>query len=1329
MDEVKPLKLTEWHAAFEGDQHEKPHFVPHWLDAVPSVPPAALFGHDETRAQLRTMLETLTALLDEFIGFVPTDRPLRFAFKLRHTLVVAIVRNHLANVGVFQLLPPTSRPPGIEESVRVLHFGNTGTPSAPPDHVEMIVPSRRDDESASVHITHDIAKTLDLLVTTHQYDTEEIMQDVDTDVENALTATRAASYIFLRLLNDEPFDVLDLDRRALAARAQRILRPVRAALLTSAPGTTAVERARLARRLVREAGGAFSFDIVREVAGVFYARAIAHVRILPVSEWATSEARIIVPQDEHYTIELDDTDRDVKVIDFLRMFNDLLALFYAHIPATAYPFVIIVRARGEPRAANLAILDAEAKDGLLVVRADSVTFLQLGSYDGQLQMRRIILDVSRAGVERVVVSQLPNDALFGDLRGVDALRPRIEPAGSTIDQIRTIVSQPIETLAILRGAALAPLFSEAIEAQLTRAPAVVNDMLGLLVFAHAYAAAPADERGVLGRLYRNYTPQLREYVRELIGAVYGVRDLEQYEGSESSNEDDEDDEEDDVTLTGLRRGGTNVRQGGRRTIVVSYELAKSRAKRKKGESVDDDDDDAGGDNDDMSEDVAAREKRPRIDTPDASGRQVDDDELENIVLPPERAPDLSPTAYVTHDLVAKILFDFVARNRPGDVASLQSVERSFARVLQFVQPEVFKNLWEEKYPVLSAELRSPMEHLSFGRWIPRARRADALLALLYTRIAELDSQLDPLRSEAYDVAQAIERTAAMVTADTLAAATTRLTYLRSLIDELETQRRTARDLVVRYEGRETVSSVGQSAPAQRRVLAINRAWTQLFAIVDNLAHHPRVQDALLTSAWQPDAVVWLKTVEADRLNANIRRVALDLPFTPLVANENGGYQRTQTFRAKLPFRGRYYVAQPRGTPDRILNVVAGLNDGEPPANSTTLLLTTRRSETIFGQEWAFRREQAVLAVERNLERAKLLSAEYGRPGSVFPSGQPLPADAEGFTLFGAQFIESNRPAPKVQPRVVAARYMIGDVAIMSPQVNPNRMIPFWEHYADARRVVSIANAPPPPQTGLWDGIPLAPELQILAVDEALLNGLYALAARLPIFATPRDVQPFETHFQNQLRLVAHRNAERLVEFGEITDDEVAETADRFFIDEMLMRDALGEGAIVYDVVWRRTLFRELERGDLGDEIFTEINLLFVNMFGSEEAYAAETAETGRRFRKVEYAFLQFLFNAIVVKTVEYLRERNDMLETVRFNEGAAGTISRLLGGGLFIRQWYSQPLSDLADTVDFGMGDLLEEAYLADTTNAQRRQELIGKLRSIGIDDFVEPAAPPLQPW
>lgn len=1358
--------LDEWRQALADDEHAQPHFVPEWLDALGAVPLTALFGADESRAELRMIVDVLSDLLLALTRFARSgEPPFVFAFRTQHALVVATLSSRGVTASAFQLLrPPAGAPPALAHSVRCLHIDTQRDHMTPTHTVEMLVPSKPDAPSASVHLTHDLAKALDALVLTHQYDTDEIIDQLDADVERALSGAQARSYTLLRLIGNEPFATLDLLPAERRRRSDRVARVLTIANSVAQRGGGAREAAERARAEIRAAGGDIAFDLVREVAAVFYRQQLAHMRVLPVEQWATSAARVVVPVDVEQSIGLDES---TTLADFLRRLVRTLSMFAAHLPPQALPLAIVVgaHAAAAPRPGNVGVLDAEAKHGVLVVHADTLSFVQLGVYDGQTMMRKLLVDWSHGELGRVTVTQLPVDAPFDALRGLDARYAtldeslRAKPLG---DAIRQVATAGVDAGSLRRGAALAPLLDQTVEAMLTESVYIVTDMYGLLVFAHAFARAPAAERAVMARLYRNYTPALREYVRQLVAALYRSYDLDQYAGSDSSTESDTTTSEARAARTGSSSSGA------KNSIRLTHELAMSRVKRKKPTSSDDDEAEEGGE-DDMQEDAAASQSEEltrgkdtnkrarvdeRVDTRDAEGNELDDDELENIVpaaeagVPPPSVPTSGDAvAYATHDLVARVVFDLVARNRPSDVAALQSVERSFARVLQFVDSDVFADLWRNKYPLLALEFNGQMPFSVMGV-NPHERRSSRLLVELHLRFDELRGEIDRVETAAKDIRRNIEHLAPVVAfaragavlaeggaeggADfarhidaleaQLRASAALLTDARAALSALEAQRDTARQLIDRYEGRPLTSLSGRPTEVQQRAARANRAWTLLLSIVDNFAHHPATREHLLARGLRSGNIVSLKTVDADRLDGIVRR-----------ASPNYGVQDIGSVLAHsvVPvYQGRYYVARFAAhyshTEESIaLRVAIGDAARDGAAIDEWTLLVNDDSTPPFSQAGEYVPESIQLAVDESVERATPAELDAARQRWA---GAALRAR----TYFAAQTVRQASAVDDAQHlrgaplRVAAARFWrsrhASRVAPSSPFDRFAPAVADGEMSRDARRYIDH---------GMLSEF--TAEYSLVAVDHALFAGLYAMAAQLPLFYRLASYAPIASRHREIVLREAGDLVSNMVATGEIGPDE--DTGEAF---DHLVRDAERQPSDFSTIDWRRAFSsvmraeKDVPNGEptLASTIIHQVTELFHGRYGTPDAYVrrsvsalASTATSSttaanapvRRFRRVEYDFFLYLFTALVIKRILFYDERF-IANGFNVRNGVQSPLARLYGQMPFLAPPFRRRLKELARNVHVSIGDELDEQFVGDVGDAERRRELEARLRSIGLE-------------
>jgi hypothetical protein len=143
-------------------------------------------------------------------------------------------------------------------------------------------------------------------------------------------------------------------------------------------------------------------------------------------------------------------------------------------------------------------------------------------------------------------------------------------------------------------------------------------------------------------------------------------------------------------------------------------------------------------------------------------------------------------------------------------------------------------------------------------------------------------------------------------------------------------------------------------------------------------------------------------------------------------------------------------------------------------------------------------------------------------------------------------------------------------------------------------------------------------------------------------------------------------------------------------------------------------------------LLREAEEIFTSAYGTAESYVSvvvsqqsSTSSTSnvRRFRRVEYDLVHFMFIAIVTKGIAFLDEAG--FAEPRFNQGRSSTFMRLMSelDTSAAPALFRNRVRELAAAVNLGMGNALEENWQLDHSDPARYQRLLEKLRAAGIEN------------
>jgi hypothetical protein len=1307
------MEVVQWRESFAADRHENPPFVPLWLDELDTLPRGTLLGSDESLAQLDTIVDVLLGVLAPLNLYAPRGTT-SFAFKLQHTVVLLLWSRLFNCVTAFRLSHSTDeQPPSLRYIVRSARI-NTGDPV---DKTSTNGPSG--PHSAALVFTEMLAANLGIGLDVREYSDAGLIVNHDRIVARALSASNARSYTLLRLLGSDPVgspDFLSTERLRVARQVRTLVGIAWDASQPSVNGPR--ESATLMRRATR-GQPSLSAGIIREAVATFYHRQVAHMQILPVTRFFGEIQPFVFGND----IRIEEHERQLSVIEFLRLFSSTLTIFAGQLPPSAFPFVIPVTAMYGTVAHNIGALDPEGIEGVITVRAQTISFVQLGEFDGETSARRITLDRSHTGDERVAVMTVPEDAPFDDLRGIDPMRINhqggMREPGTRASRVAALFDVASDQLSVRRGAALAPLFDQCIEAHQTNAVYSVNDIFGLLVFANAYAQAPANEKTVLLRIYLNYTRVLQTYVRDLLTSIYRNYDMEQFSGSESSTDTTEPISSDaiiDVLSSSNRNGRLNV--------LDQLKLSQVKHKKKKKKSKNNDDDD--------SYEEKPKRKRNRVTpTTDSVGNELNDDEHENFAqetTPPQSAvppprdnmPLATPVAtaeimYVAHDLTSRAVFNFLLMNNVASFSAIQSVERSFSRVLVEVDSELFRNIWMKKYPLLAAEFNGRAPFDLFGQLV-RAEPAGDLLPALYYRVAQIDSQRDGPSTEAYNLRREIDRLRT-VEGEKIGEKVSRLAELASIVSTLNEKRTILEKLITRYEGRALVVSSGQATVEQRRRNYRNRAWTLLMAAFDNISHHPFVRQKMLEQGLGADNVEWLKTVDADLLTDYLpaRNDTKEQVFME-ISDDNKTYhsdvQMPFPDRFDRPYSGRYYIAKAPmwfySSPPSSLFVDCA--DERTcfylhVVNPSTLLTSTSYAPPISTSANYQKEEALVWIDEASVDKVNA----YPRRTSYFA--------AQALRQSGAVGDDDYTRGPA--RRILAARYWHkrSFQYTSDDDKTKERSELRQELHDDLTENFLVRGSP----TNPWREAGFRPTFSIVAVDQALLAGLLNRAALMPFF---NDLQ----RYPQVLELATALNRAEAVDMTvELLNNGELEATDGDVYREALasvLADMAREKRNLSNPIWATAVQIVLAREShirahsgyapsLSVVIVAEIEHAARDTFESPLAYTR--AQAGSRvFKNLEHDLLRFMFSALVIKRIMY---RHEDQGDQRLNVGSLSPITRLFltESRLVMPRAFTVHLDALREQVALSFGAVLDQNLYDDLNSPSARADLANQLRMVGI--------------
>lgn len=1328
------IRVKEWARAVASDTtNNRQHIEPRWLDQINMLASTELFGRDESREDIGYMLRFLVGIAGGLESYVAGS--VKLVFVLPYTLLGMSVSRHESRVDAFQVLVPRDRNGD---------GGNAKKERVPIKMVHAYIASYRGETeplqirttpiaprnwSVSAQLTYDVGTLLDATVSTYQYELEDL-DALDATLSNELMASRARSVVFLRMFGRLAQHGLDDATPNDFARERLIPRIVELAAAAvhraSSAGGGLLPHANVleTRRQIAAANipGA-TFEIVSELVETWFGKSLPRMRVLPVGDWAT--AHIGVSLQYNATIELDEVTSELTLLGFLRNVRRTTSVFASNLPKTIYPFVIPVSMFsncGEHTESGGG--EMEAKDGILVIYEHSLTFVQLGRYGQAMQARRIMLSSNRTGTETIVVTTTPHDSAFAELRAArDVMRVRaLEDARDTTDTARVcrLLDVGITADTVRRGAALAPLFDSALEASAHNAPHAYSDMVGLLMFARALADASAAEQSALLKLYRAYSQILRTYLRDVLRDLFGNRVLEQMNGSESSSESD-----DSSLFTASRRVLVNYASaspspaaaaaaaaGERQRIDLMKAFALSRTRRSdrirmlrerraaarrappaQNADVNSDDDDVREEPEeaseeaeqqediDATEDEQLRKRLRRTMGEHAYDEELDDDELENIVpAGVEAVPDAAfPTTQTVesvgvHDLIARLV---VTQTNAVDLSSLQQVSRVFARQAIDIPPRVYAELWRSKYPLLASIFATMRDDNASEDDLPvatggRNPRVIALLTRLYARFDELTNT----RMQLHNERRALERN------DVSAAAADEraLRNVGLLLDDNAERSDRLKELIYRIEGRQLMGDEGGTVAAQRARALENRQWTLLMATVDNVAHHPSVRRALLTRSLQPDAVTDLSTVDEEEINAMLSPTDLVYMDKGLTAGAVINFGEISRDRPPSPRReyalGRYYIARrdnraPR-TEFRNINM---LSHDDDPARSRGLLLTRSRTQTI--DFWAL----------NVLDNARVYSPPWE---GVERRGRR----EQNFDVRG-ELVSAIRMHAGARLRVVAA------TTWHNWRRTPHA--PHATRIADALFATDANNVSP---NEPWQRAGFEEEFRIVAVDLALLSGLVALQAGMPLFANIQSDALVRAHVVAHLQPLVRRRVFFMWRNREVEQDGIAEAEHQLMVDYLSDLSAVTWMTFVNAVLKTEALDVAHDANadtPVTNALLRQTDAVFLERFGTVDAYTSvrvtalvnapvaatagatnSTTTTTRQpaqqptrvFRRSEYHFLRLLHMTLVLATVSRGTVFGVNLSFLRASAAYAGPLRTRLN------TLYDQWSSSLTEVID-----------------------------------------------
>jgi hypothetical protein len=543
------------------------------------------------------------------------------------------------------------------------------------------------------------------------------------------------------------------------------------------------------------------------------------------------------------------------------------------------------------------------------------------------------------------------------------------------------------------------------------------------------------------------------------------------------------------------------------------------------------------------------------------------------------------------------------------------------------------------------------------------------IKIIDARQDKIDREIDLLKTRVPDISTP-EGRAADMTANFMRVANYRaaLVARRAIYAELVAERGRAAALYDALAGR-AIYRHGEATirEFQRYNFEENRNWTLLLSVVDNIAHHPRVISALLEEPFQDTQVLWRRTLDADNVPKQTGFNLLTWEHgvrTPIMSV--AGDFRPQAPRPTLPGKnnaltGRYYVAKRRSS-----NVL------ENP------IITLSNRMEFFEDTTNITHEQVLLS---------------------YLSGREL-GDDELIYYAETQFNDAPDPITGI---IHHQRQMLA--------VGSNYGARHW--LEPKQRVVALRE-----MTNLN-----VESLILVAIDHALLTGLRKLVGALPVFGI-EGWEPVTEFVRDAYRELAQERVDEMIMNGEIVVeedediDEIREEEIEAQTDELFDNDNPAAQLELLRLGFAEQL-RSNERQlvaatgqqlTLAEEILRQLDLLAEQKFGTLAQFTTLVLTTSkgnrRQFSRLDYYFLIFLFNTVVIN---YAITRDEH----QFSPGM--TFSEFETFEKYMHPTFRRRLADLRANIRAQVGATLAGPFTTLTNTVERRRQLARDLAAIGI--------------
>lgn len=1272
MDFGRPVE--EWRHLLANDTAAPTNFRPRWPEEIMTLPRTAAFGRDaDVRTEVQSVLHRAIALAAECGRFI--DKPVVIIVALERSVLVMQLRRDRQRVDLYQLWRQStigSAAPARVDLRQWTLISDVG------GRIERRTQKRvrADEWSAALRLTIEFASLLERANAPGDVTPEQAMQDDGMAVTQVFEHSRVPTYALLDVFN--AFDI-DLANEATAATKTRTLTAIVEAAASAAKfhASNAVKAGDHARRLLQSYRvDSVAYALTVGIARGWYDTVLARVRVVGTEQWmqqlVLAHTERSASSSSSWAIEASDDGRNATLLGFLRNALAVHSVFKSALPSSVYPFIMPVtpalRAVG-PGGVGLAHEDTESKAGvLMIIDSTMLSFVQVGDYDGRACARRIFIDVSRSGRERLTVTLAPRDVPFARLTGApdeDVSIMAFERAESP-DAVSRLVNSGVDARALRIGAALLPLYESALQSLAIEAAYSFTDMLGVLVFVKSYLSTQGAERDELARMYAGYTRVLREFMRDLARVVYG---------SSMPLDDECPTQPTQPTSSVMVRTETQHRDAAHaaqptQRIELRDELEYSRV-RPRGpprlfinDDMDADSPDEGEGEEEAEEEATKRRRQ---------GNALDDDEVENVQRPPVHAPPAPPTECDTvgievHELLARSI---VASVSPNTVFHLQRVSRAFARAVSEVPPQLLSGIWQRKYPLLATVLSGAGGAPTALPLLLDAQHgagSKILLSRLYARLDELRTA----RRENIDTGLALERQLVsiveqqMAGAESVAAALEldkrhervlrqlRLYAIERDYEQAQLERLAG--LLNRLEGRPLLGNgIGPVRAETRQRSNVNRVWSLMLSMVDNIAHHPRVRVALLGPGMQRDTTVSLGTFDA----ATVNRLVLpggEYFWTPHMYDYNSafGYFTSQNDLGRLTrFGGRYYVVMPR--------LDRPLSSSEQHAK--------RRSETalVHGEGWLLRKRAVppffispLYTIPRVTVNLQTDDVRVSAAITQTPANTGLD-DIVWREIFFRASTEWPRAGAAPSHRIVTET--------------------FWQRtlwpksYRDAIDTISETSQSVfgngdllmrPDQEAQWERLGITETASVVAVDHALVVGLMDLWSEVRALSPTQG--EFATVARQHARDLAGAHVWQLIDDNELDYEDADEALERIADDELetmelresmpLLRDLIrqqetdNELTAVHVSLDARPLVPREPSPYAAVEILAQIDETMLRNFGTIDEYvnarisallrdngapvaADDTTTPVRVFRRAEYYLILLLLTQFTVSAIYF----------------------------------------------------------------------------------------------